>query len=58
MKPWKHSQHNKCSWKRYNAAWPFRGESNSDHAMPTAAKYSAREGSQLPGGKYIPYEGK
>ena len=24
-------------WKRYNAAWPFRGEPSSDRAVPTAA---------------------
>ena len=27
----------------YNAAWPFRDEPSSGHAVPTAAGYSARE---------------
>jgi hypothetical protein len=31
------SQQIKCFWNRYNAAWPYRGEPSSDHAVPTAA---------------------
>jgi len=30
-------------WKGYNAAWPFRGEPSSDHAVPTAAMCSVME---------------
>jgi hypothetical protein len=29
-------------WKICNAAWPFRSEPSSDHAVPTAAMYSVR----------------
>ena len=28
-----------CFWNRYYVAWSFRGEPNSDHAVPTAAIY-------------------
>jgi len=37
IKLWMYSQQRKCSWNRYNVAWPFRGDPSSDHAMPTAA---------------------
>ena len=37
LKLWMHSQHSKCFWNRYNAAWPFRGGPSSGHAVTTAA---------------------
>jgi len=37
-----YSQHNKCFSNRYYAAWPFRGEPNSDHTVPTAATVYSR----------------
>jgi len=38
-----YSQRSTCFWHRYNAAWPFRAELSSGHAVPTAAVCSARE---------------
>jgi hypothetical protein len=35
-----HSNWRKYFWKRYNAAWPFRGDCSRGHAAPTAAMYS------------------
>jgi hypothetical protein len=37
------SQQSKHFGKRYNVAWPFHVELRSDHAMSTAAVYSAGE---------------
>jgi hypothetical protein len=42
LKLWMHSRQNKCSLKRYNAAWPFQVEPVSSIAMPTVAVYSVR----------------
>ena len=44
---WMYSQHSKCFWKRYRAAWPFRGEPSSDQVTPPAAACSSAR--KLPG---------
>jgi hypothetical protein len=43
LKLWKYCQHRKCFWNCCSAAWPFRAEPSSDHAVPTAAVCSVRE---------------
>jgi len=35
-------------WKRYNAAWPFRGEPSSDQAVRTAAMCGVRGWASYP----------
>jgi hypothetical protein len=42
--------------KRYNAAWPFRGEPSSDQAVPTAAMCSVKKHSQQVSGHCCKYQ--
>ena len=50
-----YSKHSECFWKRYCVAWSFRGEPNSDHAVPTATIYSVLKlASKLSDNHYSP----